>query len=101
MKRFGVLLASAALGAAVAASGPALAFGGGHGVRAIGVGEDDGELFATEAGGFAESRGDAVGDDVGDLAEAVIAVDVAEEVVVLLGQIAAFDHDIQVLLIPC
>jgi hypothetical protein len=29
MKRFGVLLASAALGAAVAASGPALAFGGG------------------------------------------------------------------------
>src|SRR5437660_1605644 len=31
MKRFGVLLASAALGAAVAASGPALAFGGGHG----------------------------------------------------------------------
>ena len=30
MKRFGVLLASAALGAAVAASGPALAFGGGH-----------------------------------------------------------------------
>ena len=31
MKRFGVLLASAALGAAVAATGPALAFGGGHG----------------------------------------------------------------------
>ena len=31
MKRFGVLLASAALGAAVAASDPALAFGGGHG----------------------------------------------------------------------
>ena len=31
MKRFGVLLASAALGAAVAASGPALAFVGGHG----------------------------------------------------------------------
>src|SRR5580704_7763389 len=31
MKRFGVLLALAALGAAVAASGPALAFGGGHG----------------------------------------------------------------------
>ena len=31
MKRFGVLLPSAALGAAVAASGPALAFGGGHG----------------------------------------------------------------------
>ena len=31
MRRFGVLLASAALGAAVAASGPALAFGGGHG----------------------------------------------------------------------
>jgi hypothetical protein len=30
MKRFGVLLASAALGAALAASGPALAFGGGH-----------------------------------------------------------------------
>jgi hypothetical protein len=33
MKRFGVLLASAALGAAVAATGPALAFGGGHGGR--------------------------------------------------------------------
>src|SRR6202040_1033982 len=31
MKRFGVLLASAALGAALAAGGPALAFGGGHG----------------------------------------------------------------------
>ncbi len=31
MKRFGVVLASTALGAAVAASGPALAFGGGHG----------------------------------------------------------------------
>src|SRR5580692_12794280 len=31
MKRFGVLLASAALGAAVAATGPALAFGGGPG----------------------------------------------------------------------
>ena len=31
MRRFGILLASAALGAAVAASGPALAFGGGHG----------------------------------------------------------------------
>jgi hypothetical protein len=31
MRRFGVLLASAALGAAVAATGPALAFGGGHG----------------------------------------------------------------------
>ncbi len=31
MKRFGVLLASAALSAALAASGPALAFGGGHG----------------------------------------------------------------------
>ena len=30
MKRFGVLLASAALGAAVAATGPALAFGGGR-----------------------------------------------------------------------
>ena len=30
MRRFGVLLASAALGAALAASGPALAFGGSH-----------------------------------------------------------------------
>src|ERR1700688_3573988 len=31
MRRFGVLLASAVLGAAVAATGPARAFGGGHG----------------------------------------------------------------------
>ena len=31
MRLFGVLLVSTALGAAVAASGPALAFGGGHG----------------------------------------------------------------------
>ena len=31
MRRFGILLASAALGAAVAASGPALAFGHGGG----------------------------------------------------------------------
>jgi hypothetical protein len=30
MKRFGILLASTALGAALLASGPALAFGGGH-----------------------------------------------------------------------
>ncbi len=67
--------------------GGAEAFGGGHSVGAVGVGEDDGELFATEAGGFAEGGGDAVGDDVGDLAEAVIAVDVAEEVVVLLEEV--------------
>ncbi len=72
--------------------GGAEAFGGGHGVGAVGVGKDDGELFAAEAGGLAEGRGDAVGDDVGDLAKAVITVDVAEEVVVLLEEVDV-DHE--------
>ena len=67
-------------------------FGRGHGLRAIGVGKDDGELFATEAGGFTVGWGNAVRDDVGDLAEAVIAVDMAEEVVVLLEQVDV-DHE--------
>ncbi len=71
--------------------GGAEGFGGGHGAGAVGIGENDGELFATEARGFAEVGGDAVGDDVGDLAEAIVAVDVAVEVVVLLEQVDV-DH---------
>ncbi len=51
MKRFGVLLASAALGAAVAASGPALAFGGGHG-GGFGGGHGDGFGGGHMGGGF-------------------------------------------------
>ena len=83
---------AAGVGKADGGDGGAEAFGGGHGADAVGVGEDDGELFATEAGGFAEGEADAVGDDVGDLAEAVVAVDVAEEVVVLLEEIDV-DHE--------
>jgi hypothetical protein len=50
MKRFGVLLASAALGAAVAATGPALAFGGGHG-GGFGGGHVGGGFGAGHMGG--------------------------------------------------
>src|SRR6202048_642832 len=51
MKRFGVLLASAARGAAVAASGPALAFGGGHG-GGFGGGHGGGFGGGHMGGGF-------------------------------------------------
>ena len=50
MRRFGVLLASAALGAALAASGPALAFGGGHMGGGFGGGGFHGGGFG--GGGF-------------------------------------------------
>ncbi len=83
---------AAGVGEADAGYGGAEGFGGGHGAGAVGVGEDDGELFAAEAGGFAEGWGDGVGDDAGDLAEAVVAVDVAVEVVVLLEEVDV-DHE--------
>jgi hypothetical protein len=56
MRRFGVLLASAALGTALAASGPALAFGGGH----MGGGFGGGGFGGGHFGGFA-GRGMAMG----------------------------------------
>jgi hypothetical protein len=52
MKRFGVLLASAALGAALATSGPALAFGGGHGGGFGGGGHGFGGGGGFHGGGF-------------------------------------------------
>src|ERR1700731_4713415 len=51
MKRFGVLLASAALGAVIGASGPALAFGGGHMGGGFGGGHMGGGFGGGHMGG--------------------------------------------------
>jgi hypothetical protein len=63
MKHFGVLLASAALGAVLVTSGPAAAFGGGHGGGGFGGGHFGGGGFGGGhfGGGFGGFRGGGFG----------------------------------------